>query len=179
MSPRSYFAFALAFGLPLLTGACGVPLGVTAASYGVDGALAMTTDKTSTDHLLSMTSKQDCSVWRIFRHQVVCKDRPDGKDPYAVDYDEPFRMGPDGYGPPLRAAAGAPSHSWDSAVYKPAAPQAPAPVEPAAAVAEVTTNPVEPPAQAAPAAPPAAPRKKAVGRTKAKKRSQGQVASVR
>jgi len=185
MPPRSLLTLIVALGLPLLVGACGVPIAVTASSYGADGGLALATDKTSTDHLISMASKRDCSIWRVFRHQAVCKDRTAGKDPYQVDYEEPFNMGPDGYAPPLRAAAGAPAHSWDAAVYKPAAP---APTEPVLATAQgapapdVSATPVPatmpPQASAEPPASPVPHKKKAAARAKAKKPSPGQVASA-
>jgi len=180
MLPRSL----LVLPFVLLTGGCGVPLAVTAAGYGADGMLALTTDKTSTDHALSIATKDDCSVWRVFRHQVVCKDRKPGqKDPYNVNYDEPFRMGPDGYGPPLHADANAPARSWDQAAYK--APTPSPSGEPVTATAGAPT-----PAQTAanlespppPAPPPAAPavKKKSVPKktAKAKKPSPNQVASA-
>jgi hypothetical protein len=169
----------LVVGLALLTGACGAPLAVSAVSYGSDGAMLVTTDKTGTDHLASMVSKKDCAMWRILRGREICKEREEGaKDPYAVDYNEPQRsVGEDGtkYGPPLHAAANAPAASWDAAAYK-TAPTAPAPVpapaEPVTAVADAT--PVQPPA-AAPAA--AKPKPAKVARS-AKKPSRGQVASA-
>ncbi len=132
-------------GLGLATGGCAVPLAVTAGSYAADGALLYKTDKTSTDHLVSMASKKDCAVWRIFRHQSVCKDRPDGaKDPYEVNYDEPFR-GPSEsgvqYGPPLNAAPDAPAASWDVAAY--AKPEPP-PQKPVLAIADASAAPSTP-----------------------------------
>jgi hypothetical protein len=185
LRPRHVCAL-LALGLPMMTGACAVPLAVTAASYGVDGALAVETGKTSTDHFLSMTSKKDCSVWRVFRHQDVCKDRPQGaKDPYQVNYDEPFYMGPDGYGPPLHAAPGAPSHSWDAAAYKPEPQKSPtAPITATAEAPPAVEASSLPPPEAAPPPPAVSPvhhKKKTYNRSKmakARKPSPNQVASA-
>ncbi|MDP2372433.1 hypothetical protein [Reyranella sp.] len=166
--------------LALLTGACGAPLAVSAVSYGSDGALLMATDKTGTDHLVSMVSKKDCALWRAFRGREVCREREEGaKDPYAVDYNEPQRsVSEDGtkYGPPLRATQDAPAASWDSAAYKDAAPApVPAPAEPVTAVADAA--PISEPA-AVPAASSPAPKatKAKVARSVKKKPSRGPAA---
>ena len=103
----------VALGLPLLTGGCGVPIAVSAASYGADGVLVAKTHKTTGDHFASMVTKEDCALWRFFKHQKVCKPRETDHDPYQVSYDEPFRMQAEGagvsYGPPLNAPADAPA----------------------------------------------------------------------
>ncbi|HZQ01828.1 MAG TPA: hypothetical protein VFB13_19955 [Reyranella sp.] len=174
MLPRAVPTLCLAIALPLLAGACGVPAAVTAGSYAADGGLALTTNKTTGDHFLSMVSKEDCSMWRLLHHQAVCKDRPPGaKDPYDVNYNEPFRDQSEGggvqYRAPLEARSNAPAASWDAAAYKPAQPT---PAEPTTAVADNTPAPTT-----AADAPPPAKKKKAVGRVKAKKPAPGQVAS--
>ena len=110
----------VAIGLPLLTGACGGPLAVTAASYGGDGVSLVETNKTASDHLLSMVSKRDCAMWRMFRNQHVCRERDDDHDPYDVSYQEPFRQAGEGgveYLPPAHASTDAPSTSWDAKAY--------------------------------------------------------------
>ena len=155
--PRlSLLLLPVALGLPLLTGACGVPVGVAAASYGADGVSAVESGKTSADHFSSMVSKKDCALWHVFRNRSICEDRdPSKPDPYHVNYDEPFRQQTEGgteYTPPAHAAPNAPAASWDSAAYKPATPDA---SSPATATAESAPAPaaVEPPAAApAPAA---------------------------
>lgn len=138
-----YIALPVALGLSLATGGCGVPIAVSAASYAADGGLVATSDKTSTDHVLSVITKEDCAMWRIFRGRRICTARADGEDPYDVNYAEPQReVSEDGvqYAPPLRAAAGAPAVSWDPATYKPAPPE-PAPGAAGAASAETTAPP--------------------------------------
>ena len=145
----------VALGLPMLTGACGVPVAVAAASYGADGVSVIESGKTTTDHFASIVSKKDCALWRAFRNRAICEERDPAKpDPYKVNYDEPFRQQSEGgaeYSPPPHAAAAAPAASWDAAAYKPA-PSEPAP--PAAAVAETAPPPnVEPPAPVVVAAP--------------------------
>lgn len=153
-----YIVLPLALGLSLTTGACGVPIAVSAASYAADGGLVAASDKTSTDHVLSVITKEDCAMWRIFRGRRICTERADGEDPYDVNYAEPQReVSEDGvqYTAPLRAASGAPAVSWDPATYK-AGPTEPGaggavPAEPAV----VTPPPmptVAPPTATAPTA---------------------------
>ena len=124
-----FITLCLVLGVGLMTGACAAPLAVSGAGYAADGGLLVASDKTSTDHMISMVSKQDCALWRVIKGRAVCKPREGDKDPYKVNYDDPQRMvAEDGvhYAPPLRATADAPATSWDAAAYK-AAPAAPAP----------------------------------------------------
>ena len=157
----SLITLPLVLSAALMAGACAAPV-VAGASYAADGGMLVASEKTSTDHLLSMVSKQDCAMWRVIKGRAVCKPRESDKDPYKVDYDDPQRMvGEDGvhYAPPLRAAADAPAASWDAAAYKTAPP---APAQPVTAVAETAPEPApatasEPPR---PAPPPAAAKSK-------------------
>ena len=173
----------VALGLPMLTGACGAPVAVVAASYGADGVSVVDSGKTTTDHFASMVSKRDCALWRIFRNRSICVDRdPDKADPYKVNYDEPFRQVSERgveYSSPPHAAPNAPATSWDAAAYKPA--PSPEPAAPTTAVAEAITIPtVEQPSPAptpAPVKPKPAKAKKVV--KAAKKPSPDQVASSR
>lgn len=140
----------LVAGQALLTGACGVPVAVSAASYAADGGLLATSEKTSTDHIASVVTKQDCAVWRIFRGRQICTARADGTDPYNTDYSEPQRSVSESgveYTAPLRPAPNAPATSWDAAVYKtptaaPSAVEGPmtASAEPAVAPAPVKAS---------------------------------------
>ncbi len=146
----------LVVGFALLTGACAAPLALTGASYAADGGLLVASNKTSTDHFVSMVSNKDCALWRVLRGRAVCKEREGEQNPYDVDYTQPQRMvGEDGvqYAPPLHAAADAPATSWDAAVYK----SAPAPAAPAAPVTAVAVAEAAP--EPAPAAAPPAPSK--------------------
>lgn len=132
----------LALGLSLLTGACGVPVAVSAVSYAADGGFVVASDKTTTDHLASVVTKKDCAMWRIFRGRQICTERAEGEDPYEVDYNEPQRqVSEDGvqYNPPLRSDAAAPAASWDEAAYKTAPQPAPVAAEAPAVVQEPET----------------------------------------
>jgi hypothetical protein len=191
-SPRlSWLSLLAVLSLPLMTGGCGVPLVVAAASYGADGASLYATGKTSTDHLLSMASQQDCAMWRMMQNKAVCKER-EGPDPYDVDYRTPERMqSEDGsyYQAPLRSSSEVPPMSWDGAPYKIEPAEQPkkdglvtaaAPIEPTPQPIQVSEVP--PPSTGAPAAAPT-PKKKAHSAkpkkpaTAAKKPSPGPAAS--
>jgi hypothetical protein len=158
--------------LPCVTTACGVPLVVTAISYGADGASLITTGKSSTDHLLSMTMEEDCALWRAMQNKKVCKAREDGVDPYDVDYKTPERLqSEDGpyYQAPLRSAAAVPPTSWDSSAYKVAPSPEPPKTEPmTAAVANAAPEPVV--AEPAPTPPPAKSKARSGKKPKAKPR---------
>lgn len=141
----SYLILPLVMGQALLTGACGVPVAVSAASYAADGGMLAASDKTSTDHVYSVVTKQDCAMWRILRGRPICTARADGKDPYNTDYTEPQRSVSESgveYSAPLRPAPGAPAVSWDAAAYK----STPPPPTPPAAEGPMTATvePVQP-----------------------------------
>ena len=92
-SPRlPFITLCLVLGVGLMTGACAAPLAVSGAGYAADGGLLVASDKASTDHMISMVSKQDCALWRVIRGRAVCKPREGDKDPYNVDYVDPQRM---------------------------------------------------------------------------------------
>jgi hypothetical protein len=173
----------LAFGLPLLTGACSAPVAVTVVSYGADGVSLAESGKSTTDHLASMVSRKDCAFWRVFRSEKICREREGNQDPYKVDYDQPNRQpSEDGvsYAPPLHASADAPAASWTAETYKPRQTEAaaPAPVSPAV-VAEAAPPPPAVAPKASPPNPAKARKAKAHARAKpVKKASPGRAASV-
>jgi hypothetical protein len=184
----------LLVGVALSTAGCGAPPLIVGASYAADGGLLAASNKTSTDHLISMVSKKDCAVWRVIRSRPMCTEREDGHDPYEVDYAQPQRtVAEDGvhYAAPLRSGPGVPATSWDAAAYAspppgPAAPQAalPAALADPAPMPPLAAKPTPPRATAkaamatmpAPAARPAAPVKKAKAKP-VRKPSRGQAAS--
>src|SRR5258707_13325745 len=90
--PRlALFILPLALGLPLLTGGCGAPVAVAAASYGPDGVSLADSGKTTGDHFTSMVRKKDCALWRVVRKQKVCRDRESDRDSYQEHYHETLR----------------------------------------------------------------------------------------
>ena len=175
----SFIFLPLVVGQALMTSACGLPVAVSAASYAADGGMLAASDKTSTDHVYSVVTKQDCAIWRVFKGRQICTARADGKDPYNTDYTEPQRMVSESgveYSAPLRPQPNAPAVSWDPAVYKSSPAVSPAAegpmtanVVPAAEPAAVTA--------AVPAAPSKSKKAKTVQRS-AKKPSRGPAATA-
>jgi hypothetical protein len=158
-SPRlTILVLPLVLGLPSMAGGC-APAAVTAASYGADGVSLADSGKTTGDHFASMVTKKDCAFWRVLRNQNLCREREGDRDPYQVNYNEPFRDQGEGagvqYHAPLRAAPDAPVTSSNAATYQPAPAPAPSP-QPTTAVAEAT--PAVEPAVAPP--PPSSPKAK-------------------
>jgi len=150
-SPRLVLlVFPVVLALPLLAGGCGAPVAVAAASYGADGVSLAESGKTTGDHFTSMVTKKDCAFWRVLRGQKICYARQGDRDPYQVNYNEPFRDQSEGggveYHAPLRAAPDAPVTTWDAAAYKPQ-PDLPKP-QPTTAVAEGVPPPPPEPAAA-------------------------------
>jgi hypothetical protein len=175
-SGRSVFVL-IAGCLPLVTGACGVPVAASVASTAADGASYATTNKTTFDHFTSMVTRKDCSTLRVIDHEKICRDREDGHDPYSVSYSDPFRTAGEGgveYSPPLEPTANAPAASWEVAAYQTPAP-ATAEMPPAASPAALASAPANPASAAAPAA--HVNKKKKSSARAPKKPAQGQVAS--
>ncbi len=59
---------------PLVLGACGLPVGVQIASLVADGISYLTTEKTLTDHGISVVTSKDCSLWRGVEGKDICRD---------------------------------------------------------------------------------------------------------
>jgi hypothetical protein len=179
-SRRSAALFVLiASSLPLVTGACGVPIAASVASTAADGASYAATDKTTFDHFTSMVTRKDCSTLRVLDNEKICRDREDGHDPYSVSYSDPFRSAGEGgveYSPPLEPATNVPAVSWDAAAYQaPAAPDTPPATPTTASPAALASTPAAPAPVAAPAATHA--KKKKSSAHEPRKSGQGQVAS--
>jgi len=70
----SHFRLAGVLALPLLLGACGMPIGIQIASLFADGVSYLTTEKTLTDHGISAVADQDCALWRGIEGEDICRD---------------------------------------------------------------------------------------------------------
>ena len=58
----------------LLAGGCALPVPIQVASWVLDGVSIVTTEKSITDHGLSMVAGQDCALWRAMKDVHVCRD---------------------------------------------------------------------------------------------------------
>jgi cell division protein FtsN len=68
----------------MLLGGCGLPVGVTIASWAADGISYVATDKTLTEHGISAVAGKDCSVWRMFKGGKFCVEWKEGDTPTIV-----------------------------------------------------------------------------------------------
>ena len=59
---------------PLVLSACGLPVGVQIASLVADGISYLTTEKTLTDHGISVVTSKDCSLWRGVEGENILRD---------------------------------------------------------------------------------------------------------
>ncbi len=75
-------AATLALTSVLLTG-CAVPVPLQVASWIADGVSLLTTEKSLTDHGISMVVDKDCALFRGITEGEVCRDDADG-GPVAV-----------------------------------------------------------------------------------------------
>lgn len=71
--------------LPLALGGCGLPIGVTIASFVADGISLATTEKTLTDHAISAVAQRDCAVWRGLKGDDICREAVSGPVLAAAD----------------------------------------------------------------------------------------------
>lgn len=58
----------------LLTG-CGLPVGVQMASLAIQGISLAATEKTPSDHVISMVAEKDCATWRALTGEPICSDQ--------------------------------------------------------------------------------------------------------
>lgn len=65
-------------GSALLIAGCAVPVPLQVASWALDGISLLVTEKSVTDHGLSIVAKQDCAVWRGVTEGELCRDWDDG-----------------------------------------------------------------------------------------------------
>ena len=54
--------------------ACSLPMPVKIASWVVDGIAYLTTEKSVTDHGISLVARKDCALWRGIKGEKICQD---------------------------------------------------------------------------------------------------------
>ena len=62
----------------LLIAGCAVPVPVQVASWALDGISYLLTEKSVTDHGLSMVAEKDCAVWRGVTEGELCREWQEG-----------------------------------------------------------------------------------------------------
>lgn len=82
-------------GLPLVLGGCGLPIGIQIASLLADGVSFITTEKTLTDHGISIVAKKDCAIWRGLKGDDICRNADlDALNVAAIDEPLPVASEP-------------------------------------------------------------------------------------
>ena len=58
----------------LLLGGCAIPVPLQIASWAVDGLIFITTEKTVSDHGISLALRRDCAMLRVLTEGDLCRD---------------------------------------------------------------------------------------------------------
>ncbi len=58
----------------LLLGGCALPAHIQVISWALDGVSYLMTEKSVTDHGLSIVAQQDCALWRLITEGEICRD---------------------------------------------------------------------------------------------------------
>lgn len=58
----------------LLLGGCAIPVPLQIASWALDGISMLATQKSVTDHGISIVTQKDCAVWRGFTEGEICRE---------------------------------------------------------------------------------------------------------
>ncbi len=66
----------------VLLAACALPTPVKIASWVADGISYLTTEKSVTDHGISLVVRKDCALWRGIKGEQICRD--EGETAIAV-----------------------------------------------------------------------------------------------
>jgi len=66
--------------MPILGGCMALPVPVQMASFALDGFSMIATEKSLTDHGLSLIAGRDCAVWRGFTDGTICRGSADYND---------------------------------------------------------------------------------------------------
>ena len=72
---------------PLLLGACGLPPAVQIASWIANGFSYLATNKSVSDHGISMVSGRDCALHRGLAGDEVCRETGDGNEAMVASLD--------------------------------------------------------------------------------------------
>jgi len=59
--------------ISVLLGACSIPVPLKFASWALDGIAYLTTEKSVTDHGISLVARKDCALWRGVKGEQICR----------------------------------------------------------------------------------------------------------
>ena len=78
-------AYALLGGGALLVAGCAVPVPLQIASWALDGISYLTTEKSVSDHGLSLVAQSDCAIWRGVTEGELCRSWNDEEPTLIAD----------------------------------------------------------------------------------------------
>jgi len=64
----------------MISGCAALPVPIQIASWALDGLSVITTEKSLSDHGLSLVTQQDCALWRGFTDGEICREESIGID---------------------------------------------------------------------------------------------------
>lgn len=59
--------------ISVLLGACSIPMPLKFTSWALDGIAYLTTEKSVTDHGISLVAQRDCALWRGITGEQICQ----------------------------------------------------------------------------------------------------------
>ncbi len=95
----------------VLLGACTMPVPLRVTSWALDGIAYLTTEKSVTDHGISLVAQQDCALWRGFMGEQICQSEDGTAIAVAAAEGQPAGNAEGGYS----------SDAWALAALAPAA----------------------------------------------------------
>jgi|GEM_PF-486846 hypothetical protein len=72
-----------------LLGGCALPVPIQIASWALDGISLLATEKSISDHGISMVTQKDCALWRGVAGKEICSDNVDDSGAVLVAAAEP------------------------------------------------------------------------------------------
>jgi hypothetical protein len=69
----------------LLVAGCAVPVPLQIASWALDGISYFATQKSMSDHGISLVMAQDCAMWRGFTEGEICRESVDDTTPALAE----------------------------------------------------------------------------------------------
>ncbi len=83
----------------VLLGACSMPVPLKITSWALDGIAYLTTEKSVTDHGLSLVAQQDCALWRGVTGEQICRSEEGTAIAVAAAEGQPAGNAEGGYSP--------------------------------------------------------------------------------
>ena len=74
--------------LSMMLGGCALPVSFQIASWAADGISYIATNKSVSDHGLSLVTQKDCALWRAVKQEEICVQHEDSPTAIAARLDD-------------------------------------------------------------------------------------------